>query len=46
MWAGPGRPTLPMAERTTHGSCSGKAQMMAATFFMRSAVATDDPPNL
>lgn len=34
-----------MAERTTQGYWSGKLQIMDATSIMRSALATDDPPN-
>ena len=37
--------TLPMADSTMQGYCSGKLHMMAATSRMRSALATDEPPN-
>lgn len=37
--------TLPMADSTTQGSSSGKLQTMAATSRIRSALATDEPPN-
>ncbi len=38
-------PTLPIAESTTQGYWSGKLHTMDATSSMRSALATDDPPN-
>lgn len=44
-WCGAWCGTLPMAERTTQGYWSGKLQMMEATSIMRSALATDEPPN-
>mmetsp|Transcript_14260 Transcript_14260/g.35227 ORF Transcript_14260/g.35227 Transcript_14260/m.35227 type:complete len:219 (-) Transcript_14260:36-692(-) len=37
---------LPIADRTTTGSRSGKEQMMSATSRMRSASRTEEPPNL
>ena len=38
---------FPMAERTTMGTVvDSKPQTMSATSIMRSAVATDEPPNL
>ena len=36
---------LPMAESTSTGMCSGKERTMLATSRMRSASATDEPPN-
>ena len=38
--------TLPMADRTTSGAWSWKLHTISATSIIRSAVATDEPPNL
>ncbi len=40
-----GRPTLPMADSTTQGYCSGKLHTMSATSRMRSADTSEEPPN-
>lgn len=40
-----GRSTFPIADSTTQGSSSGKLHTMAATSLIRSASATDEPPN-
>lgn len=40
-----GSSTFPIADSTTQGSSSGKLHTMAATSLIRSAFATDDPPN-
>ena len=37
--------TLPMADSTMQGRCSGKLQTISATSLIRCALATDEPPN-
>lgn len=37
--------TLPIADSTTQGRCSGKLHTISATSIMRSAEATEEPPN-